>query len=169
MTLIKLTGMGYQDNRNQRFAEGIRKGDIEKPGFERYCIYWGRSHVKDHETGIEARGDLKAGRAKYTTALQRGRNEGGSDFRLYAEIILESNEATHDFEDALKWLFKKKNKIGDQGQRELYDVRDHEIEGMVLELADYMRANSYHKILEINLYHDGKPIDLLEEKDQMVA
>lgn len=169
MNLIKLTGIGYQDNRKQRFEEGIRKSDIEKPGFERFCIYWGRSHVKDHETGIEARGYLKVGRAKYTTALQRGRNEGGADFRLYAEVILESNKATHDFEAALKILFADKNKIGDQGQKELYDVRDHEIADMVLKLANYMRLNSVHQICKINLYDDGKPINLLEQEDLMVA
>lgn len=159
---VKLNGIGYQENRKLRFEEGIRRGDIEKPGFERFAIYWGRSHVVDHETGIEARGDLKIGRAKFITALQRGRNEGGSDFRIYGEIILESNEATHEFEQCMKILFKDRNKIGRQGQKELYDVNDHEIGDMIRKSAEHMQLNSYHKILEVNLYKDGKKVNLLE-------
>lgn len=160
---VKITGIGYQDNKKYRFNEGIRKSDIEKSGYERFCVYWGRSHVTDHETKIEARGDLKFGRAKFITALQRGRNEGGSDFRIYGEIILESNEATHEFEQALQELFKDKNKTGEQGQKELYDVRDHEIEDMIKCAARYMRSRSCHTMIEVNLYNNGERISLLEK------
>lgn len=149
-----MRGIGYQAYRNQRINEGLSKSSIEDSGNERYCVYWGRSHQEDHETSIMARGHLKFGRAKFTTALQRGRNQAGADFRIYGEIILDSNRATYDFEHDVKHLLKKNNITGSQGQLELYNFKDDEIKNMITSVIATMKNENYYNIVEANIYLD---------------
>ena len=67
-------GLGYKGACQLRIDEGYttqqQNGQgYEEPGHERYCLYFGRSHIQDHETDVSARGLLKVGRAKYLSAL----------------------------------------------------------------------------------------------------
>jgi hypothetical protein len=147
-----MQGIGYQSYRKLRIAEGIPPGSIEFKGYERYCVYWGRSHQIDHESGLVARGPLKFGRGKFTTALQRGRNEGGADFRIYAEIILDSEAATYAVENKISEMMYGRREVGDQGQRELYDILDNEIENTVKISAQLIEDETDFWIHEVNLY-----------------
>ena len=149
-------GIGYQDYRNLRINEGISRSRIEDKGYERYLVYWGRSHIVDHESGVEARGMMKFGRGKFATALMRGRNEGGADFRIYAEIIVEENSATHVFERKIGNMMSHRQRLGSQGQEELYDIKDEELEETVRAVAEVMDAETHFNILEVNLFHDNK-------------
>ena len=151
-----MKGIGYQSFRTLRIGSGIPKSKIEKEGYERYSLYFARSHQEDHETGQVSRGHLKFGRAKFITALQRGRNEGGADFRIYGEIVLDSNEATKEFEARVQSMMSRSNRTGSQGQRELYDIRDSELENVILEVARVLRTYTHHRVLEVNLYENDR-------------
>lgn len=146
-------GIGYQEYRNQRIInEGLRSGDIEKAGNERYLLYFGRAHVVDHKSNLEARGPLKIGRGKFATALMRGRNQPGIDFRIYAEIIFESNDATSDAEEISKEIFLDKRLSMLQNQQECYDIDDGEIENSVYQVIDELKSRTRHNILEVNIF-----------------
>jgi hypothetical protein len=146
-------GIGYQEYRSNRIInEGLRSGDIEKPGKERYLLYFGRAHVVDHESNKEARGPLKIGRGKFATALMRGRNQPGIDFRIYAEIILDTNDATSDAEEISKNLLSKSRMAMNQNQQECYAIEDHELIKTVDMVADQIRNNTAHKIHELNIF-----------------
>ena len=129
-----MIGIGYQESRALRKEE--LGSNIESKGNEEFQIYFGRAHITDIDSNLEARGKLKIGRAKYKTAVQRGRNQPGVDFRIYAQINVSTNAETYALEDILKSEFKDRNVIGSQGQRELYDFADCEITSIV----DHLKA-----------------------------
>lgn len=146
-------GIGYQEYRTKRMiSEGLRSGDIEKTGNERYLLYFGRAHVIDHESKTEARGPLKIGRGKFATALMRGRNQPGIDFRIYAEIILDTNDATTDAEEISKDLLRDSRLTMDQNQQECYSIGDDGIADTVEMIADQIRSTTCHKIQEVNIF-----------------
>jgi hypothetical protein len=151
----KMLGIGYQDARKQRIASGYAKSGnngFEAKGNEEYLIYFGRAHVSDFESGVAARGMLKVGRGKFKTALQRGRNQPGIDFRIYAEIILSTNDATHKVEKLIKENFKERNIPGSQGQRELYDFTDAELADFVHTVVEMVEEFTNVKIKKVNFY-----------------
>lgn len=153
-------GIGYQEYRKMRMInESLSASKVESVGNERYAVYFGRAHVYDFETGVMARGHLKIGRAKFITALQRGRNQPGIDFRIYAEIVVDTNQATHALEEVIKDLQSHRHILLSQGQMELYDFKDSEIEDLVRQSADAVQ-NGYHRVLEINLYENNQIIPL---------
>lgn len=151
-------GIGYQEYRQKRIAEGISPSEIESPGNERYLIYFGRAHLYDHESMILSRGFLKIGRGKFATAIQRGRNQPGVDFRIYGEIILDSNEATYSAESILKDALSHRHIEFDQGQDEMYDIKDEELEETIKAIAEIIDSETVYKILEVNTYLDNSKI-----------
>jgi hypothetical protein len=144
---MELIGIGYQDYRKKH-------SDIknEKKGMERYLIYFGRAHVVDHETNTVARGPLKIGRGKWATALMRGRNQPGIDFRIYAEIILGTNEQTYLAEEIVKDVLGHKNMPMTQNQQEIYDIKDSELKKVVNTIVEVIRAETEFEPLEINYF-----------------
>lgn len=155
----RMTGIGYQANRKQRIMEGFGGNRMESAGNERYLVYFGRAHLTDHETNVETRGYMKIGRGKFATAIQRGRNQPGVDFRIYGEIILRSNDATHEVEKLISNALKHKHKAFDQGQSEMYDITDEELYTVLTDMATLVK-NSYWDIIELNLYDNDKKISL---------
>lgn len=149
-----MQGIGYQDYYQNRISEGYTAGEIELAGNERYLIYFGRAHLVDHETGELCRGHLKIGRGKFATALMRGRNQPGIDFRIYSEIILETNEATHHVEKLIKINLRDYNMKFSQGQREMYDIDDAQLESTVDKVVALTKNWTHHNILEVNHYYD---------------
>ena len=148
-----MLGIGYQEAKQKRINEGFARGKIEKRGNEEYLLYFARAHIVDHETGLEARGLLKIGRGKFKTALQRGRNQPGVDFRIYAEVLVESNADTYHIEDIVKRILSNKNIQGSQGQRELYDISDDELYEVVNNISSYAIKEGV-KVLNTNFYLD---------------
>lgn len=150
------TGIGYQEARKKRFDEGFSgsgENGLESKGNEEFLIYFGRACVNDFETDTPARGQLKIGRGKYKTALQRGRNQPGIDFRIYAEIILYENEATHRVEKLITKTFKDRNIKGSQGQKELYNFSDDELFDLVYTIEELVGDFLPDvKIKEVNFY-----------------
>ena len=104
-----MQGIGYQEARQKRFAEGFTGSNLESKGNEEYLVYFGRAHITDFETGVAARGLMKIGRGKFKTALMRGRNQPGVDFRIYAEIIVATNADTHATERTAETILKNKS------------------------------------------------------------
>jgi hypothetical protein len=141
-----MLGKGFKELRNERIAEGIPSGKIEAKGNEQYCIYFGRVHLHDHETQIEARGVLKIGRGKFVTTIARGRNQGGSDFRAYARIIVPTNEETWLLEKDIKRILKHKHTPGSQGQTELYAMSDSELKTFLQSYSKTMTPNATMRI-----------------------
>lgn len=143
-------GIGYIEYRN--LYESVRN---EKPGDERFLIYFGRAHVTDHVTGVMARGPLKIGRGKFATAIMRGRNQPGVDFRIYSEIILPDNDATYECEQVIKSALEHLNIEMSQNQQELYDILDIELKHTVETMVEIIKAElPYTNILETNHYFD---------------
>lgn len=155
----RISGIGYQANRKQRLMEGFGGNRMESAGNERYLVYFGRAHLTDHETNAETRGYMKIGRGKFATAIQRGRNQPGVDFRIYGEIILDSNDATHEVEKLISNALRFKHKEFDQGQSEMYDIADDELETIMIDMAKIVRADRW-KILELNMYNKDKKISM---------
>jgi len=148
-------GIGYQESRNKRFDEGFSSsGDngLETKGNEEFIIYFGRASVSDFETGVPARGMLKIGRGKFKTALMRGRNQPGIDFRVYAEILLYNNEATKIVERLIGKTFKDRNVPGSQGQKELYDFTDDELTDLVYTIEELVKDFTNIEIKKVNFY-----------------
>lgn len=131
-----IKGIGYQAVKQLRFAEGYTATSMEEQGNEQYILYFGRPHVVDHETGVESRGPLKIGRGKFLSALLRGRNQPGVDFRIYAAIIVSTNAETHMIERVAQDLLKDRNVRGSQGQKELYNISDDELYFIVNDIAE---------------------------------
>lgn len=146
-----MLGIGYQEAKQKRFDEGFARSQIEKRGNEEYLLYFARAHIVDHETGLEARGQLKIGRGKFKTALQRGRNQPGVDFRIYAEVLVESNADTYHIENIVKHVLSDRNVVGSQGQRELYDISDDELYDTVKNISSRAVKEGV-KVLGTNFY-----------------
>jgi len=152
---FKFTGIGYQESRKKRFNEGFSGSGVnglESKGNEEFIIYFGRACVSDHETGVPARGMMKIGRGKFKTALMRGRNQPGIDFRVYAEIILYENEDTHIVEKLIAKTFKDRNMKGSQGQKELYNFTDDELTDVVYTIEEMVKDFTDVEIKEVNFY-----------------
>lgn len=151
-----MLGIGYQEARRKRFSEGFTGSNLESVGNEEYLLYFGRAHITDFETGITARGLLKIGRGKFKTALMRGRNQPGVDFRIYAEILVKSNNETHTIEKVAHQLLKNKKLAGSQGQKELFDIKDNELFDIVNDIAEVAHDCSGVTVKEINFYNNNK-------------
>ncbi len=146
-------GIGYQESRQRRIKEtGLLSSQIEAKGNEEFILYFGRAHIKDCSTGVIARGELKVGRGKFVTALQRGRNQPGVDFRIYAKIVVSCNEDTHIAERVVKDNFKDRNVIGSEGQRELYNIKDDELEDFVYRVEEIINDYTSVKIKRVDFY-----------------
>jgi hypothetical protein len=156
-------GIGYQEYKDMRVInEGIDSGALEDAGNERFLIYFGRLHLEDHETGIKCRGPLKIGRGKYATALMRGRNQPGGDFRIYGEIIVSENYETDIAEKIIKSRLRDRNIIMSQGQQEIYDIEDSELEDIIKEMSEIISKRC--NIIEVKIYKEGNAIDLTFSK-----
>jgi|SaaInl5LU_22_DNA_1037371.scaffolds.fasta_scaffold17803_2 hypothetical protein len=150
-----MQGIGYQEARKKRFSEGFTGSNLESKGNEEYLLYFGRAHINDFETGMPARGYMKVGRGKFKTALQRGRNQPGVDFRIYAEIIVKTNIQTHQIEKLAATMLKDKSIKGSQGQKELYNIKDDELFDIVNDIAEVAKDCYNIDILEFNFYNDN--------------
>lgn len=158
-----MQGLGYQEARQQRISEGYTASNMEAKGNEEFLLYFGRVHVDDFETGITARGLLKVGRGKFKTALMRGRNQPGVDFRIYAEIIVSTNKETHEIEEMAHKVLADKHVPGSQGQKELFNVADNEIVDTVYSIAEVAVDNFNLNIQAINFYLDGTKTSAADE------
>ena len=140
-----MIGLGYLDYCQKRIDEGLSTQQtktgfgFEDPGQERFIIYFARTHIVDHETGIEARGLLKIGRAKFATAIQRSRNQPGNDFRIYYAIYVPNKEQYKKIEEVFKKKYKSRNVPADpdEGQTELYNIKDEEIKQIVDDMTEH--------------------------------
>lgn len=142
-------GIGYQEYRE------LYQIKREKPGNERFLIYFGRAHVIDHLTGIEARGPMKIGRGKFASAIMRGRNQPGVDFRVYSEIILADNNSTYACEDIIESILEHRNIEMSQNQQELYDIKDEELRHTVETVVEVLKAELPDVIiLDVKHYFD---------------
>jgi len=156
-------GIGYQKYKDMRVVnEGLSSGELEKHGNERYLIYFGRLHLKDHRTGLECRGPLKIGRGKFATAIMRGRNQPGGDFRIYGEIILSYNSETYIAEDIINDRLTDRKMIMDQGQEEIYNITDEELEDIIKEMSEVISKRC--NIIEVNTYKEETPDDVTFDK-----
>jgi hypothetical protein len=151
-----MQGIGYQEARKKRFNKGFTGSNLESKGNEEYLLYFGRAHITDFESGVAARGKLKVGRGKFKTALMRGRNQPGVDFRIYAEIIVSTNAETYQIEKLAENILKDRSVKGSQGQKELYNIKDNELFNIVNDIAEVAKDCGNIKVQEINFYHDNK-------------
>mgnify|MGYP000633723159 FL=1 len=139
-----MIGLGYLDYCQKRIDEGLSTQQtktgfgFEDPGQERFVVYFARTHIIDHQTGIEARGLLKIGRAKFATALQRSRNQPGCDFRIYAEIVCETNNQIKELEKIVEKFLVDKHVELTQNQRELYDIKDDELRSTIKAILNHV-------------------------------
>ena len=139
-----MIGLGYLDYCQKRIDEGLSTQQtktgfgFEDPGQERFVVYFARTHLIDHETGIESRGLLKIGRAKFATALQRSRNQPGCDFRIYAEIVCETNNQIKKLEKIVEEFLVDRHVELTQNQRELYNIKDDEIRPTIKAILNHV-------------------------------
>ena len=139
-----MIGLGYLDYCQKRIDEGLSTQQtktgfgFEDPGQERFVVYFARTHLIDHHTGVEARGLLKIGRAKFATALQRSRNQPGCDFRIYAEIVCETNNQIKKLEKIVEEFLVDRHVELTQNQRELYNIKDDEIRPTIKAILNHV-------------------------------
>lgn len=143
-------GAGWADIIEERKAAGHTL--LENTDCPEWTIYAARAHVVDHVTGTEARGPLKIGRGKYMNNIQRGRNQSGADFRVYARLILEDNQGTKDIEKYVKTAFADRKFVGPQTtQSELYDFKDDEIKDLISKIESFAKDNNV-AVKEVKFY-----------------
>jgi len=147
-----MKGIGYQEYKTLRLNEGYSPSNMEDKGNERFLIYFGRAHVTDFESNQPCRGHLKIGRGKFATAIMRGRNQPGIDFRIYAELILPNDAATRVVERIIEDALGHRNLKFSQGQQEMYNISDDDLETTVNTIVDIVEAETDYKILEKNFY-----------------
>lgn len=154
-----MKGIGYHaysEFRKINECHQISRGRQEQPGNERYIVYFGRAYVQDFETGALARGPLKIGRGKFASAIMRGRNQPGIDFRIFAEIVLPDNDATYECEKILKDALSHRNIKGKQGQKELYNISDSELRKTVLTIVSIFEDETFYKVKDIVFFKSDK-------------
>lgn len=150
-------GIGFRDYCQWRSrVENHKISLLETPGYERYAIYFGRTHLEDIDSGSIARGLLKIGQAKYVNTVQRGRNQGGASFRVYAEVTLEDELAVREAESIVKNIFNTMHIYGSEGQTELYQFIDLEIPIIANKLADRITSDTQHIVKDVITFMDGK-------------
>jgi hypothetical protein len=143
-------GAGWIDIISERKNAGHDK--LEDPNNPEWTVYIARSHVTDHETGTESRGLVKIGRGKYMNNIQRGRNQDGSDFRVYARLILEKDSETRQLEKYIEHAYKHRSAVGPQStQTELYNLTDDEIKSLVSDLLVYSKQFNIN-VLSTKIY-----------------
>lgn len=163
-------GIGYRDYSQWRVrTEGIKNSLLETPGYERYAIYFGRTHLKDFETGFLSRSLLKIGKAKYVNTVQRGRNQGGSSFRAYAEITMESEEAIADAEVIAKRIFNHMHIHGDEGQTELYMFQDVDVPNIANRLANEIAKTTNHPVKDVLTFMGGNVLSRIAAPTPVVS
>ena len=150
-----MKGTGNKEYTKMLVSEGYQKSKIEAKGNERYLIYFGRVHMEDIDTGLPARGHMKIGRGKFMTALMRGRNQPGVDFRVYAELIVDTNDDTKAAEAYIKSALSDRNVKMSQGQREMYKIADDELTDIVSHIHKHLTSKRIAKVKEVNFYVDG--------------
>lgn len=136
MRMTKDIGFGFKDIINEKIKSGIPKSKLENLDYPDYSIYIARTHVTDHETGNISRGLCKIGRAKYVNNVQRGRNQGGSDFRIYKLIKVRNDADTRKIEKYVSKKYHNRKIQGSQNQSELYDFYDHELNNIINDIRE---------------------------------
>ena len=155
--MMKFNGIGLQEAKKQRKSwgpeyRGPRGGMLpEEKTPPEFLVYFGRLHLADFQTGVTSKGTMKIGRGKYKTAIMRGRNQPGGDFRIYAEILVGRDPDTYKGEKILKEVFKDRNVSGPQGQEELYDFSDEELVDTVYTVEELM-IEAGCDVKEVNFY-----------------
>lgn len=149
-------GIGYQAYRKKRMAEGIRAGSIEDKAHYRHIIYFGRQHVIDFETDTVSRGLLKVGKSRSPTSLMRQRNEGGGQFRIYGEIVLDDGNDLDRTEKMVHVAMGKFKMYPAEGQKELFDLLDLHLPSVLKQLAEILESHNI-KVKELNLYNNDNP------------
>ena len=92
----------------------------------------------------------------------RGRNQPGGDFRIYGEIILSSNPETYIAEDIINARLVNRNVSMSQGQEEIYNITDEELEDIIKEMSE--AVSNRCNIIEVKTYKDESPDDLIFNK-----
>ena len=84
--------------------------------------------------------------------IQRGRNQDGSDFRVYARLILETDSETRALENYIEGIYSHRKTPGPQStQSELYDLTDDEIAVLMEDLINYSKQHDIN-ILTVKNY-----------------
>ena len=145
-----MSGLDFIEYCDFRRRRGTPKNRLEQD--PRHVRYFARNHQEDHRGGPTAVGYLKIGRAMYANTLQRGRNQGGGDFRLYAEVLLSSEDETRRIEEVAALVCMNRHHHSSIGQNELYDIGDEELRDTIDKICD--AAAKIHSIrsLEINTW-----------------
>jgi hypothetical protein len=129
---VPTQGIGYHAYRNSiMFHENKTSTQLEKEEYERYTVYFGRMHLTDFSTKLHAIGPLKIGQSKWPTSILRGRNEGGGQFRVYGEIVFYHKHQMKESEILIHDLFKSRSIKGEEGQKELFNILDSEIDAAI--------------------------------------
>lgn len=120
--IVVLTGISVHAYRQTRIhRENLASSALETREGYRHVVYWGRQHVTDVDEGRVSKGHLKVGKSVSATSIMRGRNEGGGDFKIYAEMVYD--ETTYATAEHIVHLFLNPwAQAGDHGQQELFNI-----------------------------------------------
>lgn len=152
-----MSGLDYIQYCDFRRRKGSAQNRLEKD--PRHCLYFARNHQIDHRGGPTAIGHLKIGRAIYANTVQRGRNQGGGDFRLYAEILLQSEAESRNMEEVAALVCVNRHWHSPIAQTELYDIRDEELAGTVTMISEGAAKIHGIRSLEINTWFECEDIE----------
>ncbi len=140
-------GIGSQAYRNWRACrENVKVSWLEEPAYYRHVVYWGRQHLWDVDTGVQARGYFKVGKSVALTSMFRQRNEGGGEFRVYAEIHVEDNQELSRSEYLAHCMLQHKRVKGAENQQELFDIKDSELEHSLATVYVQLCKHNIHPV-----------------------
>jgi hypothetical protein len=154
-----MNGIDYPAYKKLRCTrELIHVSLLEKPQGRRSVIYFGRVHLTDVSSATEARGYFKIGKSDMPNVMMRLRNQPGSEFRLYAEVLIDGdvNRAEKVAHTELKpWQLSTTH----LGQTELFNIPDDSLERRVEQVCKALNntmGNSHAHVKEVLLFNCNK-------------
>jgi len=104
--------------------------------FEHPSIYIGHYELTDL-MGVTVKGPTKIGKAKYLSALNRGRSQGGCDW-IFDYIFFVKKDQTHSGLEKVIHSRLREFKLEKPGHKELYKLTTEEAIVKVKEIIDHL-------------------------------
>ena len=108
-----------------------------------YAIYAGFQEISG------TRSHIKLGRCNNAAALQRGRAQGGANWWFIGFYPMSTNASTYIASKHIKESLAKSRIPGAQGQTELYNIKESEIDSIIIPLLQELGYSSTNIVADI--------------------
>ena len=85
---------------------------------------------------------MKLGRCNNAAALQRGRAQGGANWWFVGFYPMSTNASTYIASKHIKTILSKRRIPGAQGQTEIYNIKESELDSIIIPLLEELGYSS---------------------------